>query len=330
MFTVGLMADPRPVVNHVHQIFHDLVTNMSLTGKHDRNLEDKLERMGKNFTNINELFEALYKESAVELPGTALHNQHVNFYSGRDVSPIYLPSKQFMFFSASSNAVFTMPDPRERHFHCGVPDSFILCNDTDDLFAKNLLNTVRRISQIQPIGHLVISAMKCEDIEDTDVFNMSKKSQSIHVVNCVLPDLTLDHLLQQIKTSMTLTIINLHGTSLQGIKSLSIQYLPSLTHLCLSNTNLCRFHILHLGYLIENKKLPQLGLLILGENNFNHLQDDLNVFLQIVAKQHQRDITVEINECCLPASFFQRIGEYTKLSRFLRILGEKQRPEGKS
>ena len=326
MFTVGLKADPTPLVNYVYQVCYDRMIKMWLTGKHDSDIEDKLKREGKSINNF-EVYEILYKESGIELPGTALHNQHINFYSGSDTSPVQIPSKQFVFRSPKQTTAFTIPGLKREHFQREFPDSVILSTQTDDVVANALLNSVRRISKLQPIGHLVMFDIKCEDIEDTDVFNMSKKAQSIHLMNCVFPDLTLDHLLQQIASSLTLTRIYIRGISLQGIKSLWIQYLPSLTYLCLCNTKLCRFHILHLGYLMENEKLPQLDSLNLGGNNFNHLQDDLNVFLQVVAKHHRRNIKVGINDCCLPLDFFQRIKEYTKSPYFLKIVGAIGREE---
>ena len=322
LFTVGPMADPTLLVNHVYQLYYNRMTIMSLTGRHDSDVEEKLKKEGKNVNNI-EVYETLYKESAIQLPGTALHNQHINFYSESDVSPAYLPSKRFVFRSPKANTVFTILDPKRKQLQPEVPDSLILSTHTDDEFANSLLNTIRRISQLQPIGHLVISDIKCKDIENEEVFHMSEKAQSVHLFNCVLPGLTLDHLLQQIAASLTLTIINLRGTSLQSITSFGIQYLPSLTYLRLCNTNLCRFHILHLGYLIENNKLPQLVVLDLGENNLNYLQDDLNVFVQVVAKNHQRELILGIKDCYLPITFFQGIKKHSKIPLgFLKIDGD--------
>ena len=247
------MADPTPLVNHVYQLYHKK-TRMSLTGKHDSDIEEKLKRLGKTIFK-NELFEALYRESAIELPGTALHNQHINFYSGSDVSAVYLPSKQFEFCLPKPTTAFKTPVLKKEHFQCEVPDSVIISTSIDHTFENSLLDTIRKVSQLQPIDHLGMSGIECENIEDVDVFNMSKKAQTILLLDCVFPALTLDHLLQHIASSPTLTIINLRGTNLQGIKSLSFQYLPSLTYFDLGNTNLCRFHIFHLGYLIENRKL---------------------------------------------------------------------------
>ena len=51
----------------------------------------------------------------------------------------------------------------------------------------------------------------------------------------------------------------------------------------------------------------------------NYLQDDLNVFLQVVSKHHQREITVCIEDCYLPRAFFRRVKRYTKSPNFLKI-----------
>ena len=50
------------------------------------------------------LFESMYRDSPIELPGTPLHNKHINWHdhqqgSGtfRDDSPVYVPSKLNVF-----------------------------------------------------------------------------------------------------------------------------------------------------------------------------------------------------------------------------------------
>ena len=134
----------------------------------------------------------------------------------------------------------------------------------------------------------------------------------------MLCQFTLDRLLQQIANSLTLTRINLRRLSLQDIKPLSIQYLPSPSYFRLCNTNLCIFYILHLGYRIENNKLPQLVVLDLGENNLNHLQDDLNVFVLVVSKHHQRELIIGINGCYLPMPFFQGIKKYQNITSIFK------------
>ena len=202
-------------------------------------------------------------------------------------------------------------------------DSIIFLTQTKDRSSKSLLNTIHRISQLQPISDLWIYSINCEDVENIEVFKMSNKAQSIHLWNCILPSRTMDNLLEQISTSDTLKRITLVGTSLCHIKSLAIQYLPSLTYLSLWNTNLCHFHIFHLGYLIRNRQLPQLSILVVGGNNFTYLQDDMDDFLCIIAKNHPKIIRINIEHCNLPKTFMQKLAEDLEQFKFLQIVGDK-------
>ena len=53
----------------------------------------------------------------------------------------------------------------------------------------------------------------------------------------------------------------------------------------------------------------------------NHLQDELNIFLQVVAKNHQTTITVDIGLSNLTNTFWQKMRQYTEPPSFLSILG---------
>ena len=110
-------------------------------------LKKKLKRLGKGINNID-VCEILYRESTIELQGTAFHNQHINFYSANDVSPAYLPSKQFVFRSWKPNTAFIIPHSKKKQFQRELPDSLILSTDTEDAWANSLLNTIRRIKPV--------------------------------------------------------------------------------------------------------------------------------------------------------------------------------------
>ena len=95
----GLMLDPRPLVDHVYS------TMITFLLKESRPLEYK---PGINST----LLESIYKEAAIQLPGSALHNQHINYYDHvmdddtkrpRDSTPIYTPSKVYIFNEMMEN-----------------------------------------------------------------------------------------------------------------------------------------------------------------------------------------------------------------------------------
>ena len=271
--------------------------------------------------NISDLLKSIYKESTIKLPGTALHNQHINYYYADNLPPMFFPSKIFSFHGIE-NGFTLMPRSDDEVIPGELPDSLIIATENQEAAANSVLNAIRRISQLQPIHDLWVFDLTCNEPTITDIFTMSKTPLSINLANCVFPATILDHLLQQISTSSTLNRIDIHGTSLKDIKCLSLQHLPSLTHLGMWNTNLCRFHILHLAYLLENRKLAQLSVLDIGGNNMDHLQDDIDVLLRLIAGYHRKSITVDIQENNLPKTFFQKVRNYTDATSFLCIVGD--------
>ena len=268
LFTVGLMQNPSTLVDHVYHTYMERISKILKTGEIDDDNEGRLQNFGKDINDIR-FFESLYKESKIRLPGTAFRIQHFNYYFEDDAEPIYLPSKMFLFQTTKrlrqANTFFL----GEEIFNRATVDSIICSNQTED--DEGLLNTIRRISKLQPISDLSMFDINCENLPNTDVFYMSNKCRSIVLWDCVLPSRTLDHLVQQIANCSTLHTIDVRVTNLGDMESLSVQYLPSLTKLWLWNTNLCRFHLLHLAYLVENSKLPNLRLLDIGTNDLNSL-----------------------------------------------------------
>ena len=322
LFTVGLMADPTPLVDHVYQAYIKRIpeflrrSTFRLTDTDDE--EERLQSLGKSIYGMR-IFQSLYKESAIKLPASAFHNQHLNFYLECDTESIYLPSTLFMFDRTKTMQHATIRSSSEELVKNKTPDSVIISSGSDD--TDGLLNTIQTISKLQPIRHLFIRDVNCEQFEKADVFHMSNKCENILLWDCVLPSLTLDHLFQQISSCSTLQTIDVRDTNLGHMESLSLQNLPSLTKLGLWKVNLCRFHLLHLAYLVENRKLPNLKLLDIGGNSLNHLLDELEIFLQVVAKNHQTDITVVIYFDDLPNTFWQEVRQYTEPPSFLHISG---------
>ena len=62
----------------------------------DANEEERLKSLGKNIYGMR-IYESLYRESTIKLPGSAFHNQHLNFYLEYVTEPIFFPSTLFMF-----------------------------------------------------------------------------------------------------------------------------------------------------------------------------------------------------------------------------------------
>ena len=92
-FVCGLMPDPRPLVDHVY------------TALIEHQKEEMRSPDGTPYI-YRDLLESLYQESAVPLPGSALHNKHINYYDHeeddrvrrpRDTTPVFTPCKLYLF-----------------------------------------------------------------------------------------------------------------------------------------------------------------------------------------------------------------------------------------
>ena len=79
LFTCGLMSNPNPLVGHVYQIHREeQVLEEIRKGDHPAFSFDILEKYSVLYM-YRSLFESLYHESAVKLPGQSLHNPHINW-----------------------------------------------------------------------------------------------------------------------------------------------------------------------------------------------------------------------------------------------------------
>ena len=71
-FVCGLMPDPRPLVDHVYTMLNEYILG-------------EMRNYPLLWSYIDtSLLESLYQESAVPLPSSALHNQHINYYKHYD------------------------------------------------------------------------------------------------------------------------------------------------------------------------------------------------------------------------------------------------------
>ena len=317
MFSVGLMSDPTPFIDHVYQVRHNRLLKFLRAGELDDENEEKLTKLGKNIDDFN-FFESLYKESAVRLPGSALHNQHVNIYHRNFVSFPFLPSKSFELQGISTEVHYTeeLLEVIEEH----RPDTIIIASFTEDTSTRSLLKLIGEVSQLQPISDLCLN--NCKDPASEVQIRMSNQAESIHLWNCDLSGLTLRNFFQQLSNSSTLSRINLGGTGLHHIESLPLQHLPSLTHLRLWNANLGLSHILHLRYLLQNRKLPKLMHMNLGGNDLYHVQRNLGEVLLETATNHPGTIVVWLKRSNLPKEFIKYYRECTKHSNTLYIVGD--------
>ena len=145
------MADPTPLIDHVYKLWIERHLNVTRYGQINDNDQEKLSRLGKNINDIR-FFQSLYKESTIVLPGTAFHNEHINCYFEGDASPVYLPSRIFLFYNMKKNIEwFAIPENRNENVKIQVTDSIFVCSQSDEE-ASGSFNQIRRVSQLQPIS----------------------------------------------------------------------------------------------------------------------------------------------------------------------------------
>ena len=310
------MKDPKPLVDHAYTLRNKFCEEMAFE-KIDVDQEIRLKKLGKKIEDLK-FFKLMYKESTVSLPGTSHHNQHMNWYLADDTLPIFLPSRQFFFYEDyGCNDIKLFKDNQNRLTSEGL-DSFVYVRLEENKAATGILSTIVRISELQPISCLWMA--NCNDKLNHHAFRFSDKCRCILLYYCSLHSSTLDHILKQISNSTDLTKMEFVHTSLRGINCLGLQQLPSLTELCLINVDLQRFHVMHLGYLIKNGKLPKLSILDLRINNMKPFENDVGVFLKLVARTHKRRIEVYLDLTNLSQYILDEVNEDLDQPSFLHTI----------
>ena len=192
-FVCGLMPDPRPVVDHVYTaLIADVLGEMRLGIMHDTSL-----------------LESLYQESAVPLPGSALHNQHINYYDHyrdndddddndqgrpRDTTPVFTPSKLYVFNLMKEDVTLGHRTPETGVTWCAdpgqsEPNSFnnqecaILIHEPDESLRERLLSLCQTISASQPVTDFHLHSGDGCELTEANVPIMSEEAKSLKLVN---------------------------------------------------------------------------------------------------------------------------------------------------
>ena len=314
LFTVGLMANPKPLVNHVYELWNERLRVILRSQELDSKAKENLKRSGRDINKLS-LLSSLYTECTVQLPGTSLHNQHVNIHHGVLESRTYTASRLYEFNRITeikgNTEVFKVEAEEE------MPECIMALVKPGCNIAGRLLDLCRIISQKQPITDLYADELKCEDCQRADVFNMSRDVCSVRVYNSSLPKFTLDHLCQQLANSSTLCRVDFSGTSLKCVKSLRFANLPSLTHLDLKNTDISQMHLYGLTCMLKQRTSPRLCQLNLGANDLFRFQDDLDLLLKKAVNHHQSELQLGLENNELPAEFQQKWKQQTEGTKVL-------------
>ena len=210
-----MMCDPTPLVDHVYQKWID-----------------------EHFDNTD-LLKALYAESKVQLPGSVLHNNNINYYdhteNSLDTSPAYTPSKMYVFLEMKANVLCKFNASEQE---AKIPDCTLVIRSPNTAVTNSLLVACQRISKYQPIVDLHMFEVSWKYQSESDEFNLSENAQSLIMQSCCLPSQPLKCLIHKLSECNTIRIIDLSNTNLEAVSSLTLSNKTSLTHLDLSETKM--------------------------------------------------------------------------------------------
>ena len=234
------------------------------------------------------IVEAIFHEAGLGVPKNLFHNQWINHYNHedddemkrpRDTMAVQIPSKLYLFDYIKENVC----EVKERKGNEDTRNCEIRIYKPDASAAKNLLQIICRISQLQSVTDLHLDWVECRYLQEPVLLNLSKFAQSVTLKRCNLPPKTLNHLIEQISQCTTVDNIDLHWTKLSDVSSLTLSNKPSLTHLDLNLTHMSQAlvqdvcqqikHLIHLEFLdLSGNDLSSIPALHLGNSkSLRHL-----------------------------------------------------------
>ena len=224
LFACGMMSDPTPLLAHVYQKWIDEHLDKIKNGK---------------FYDNTDLLKALYAESKVQLPGSALHNNNINYYDhtedNLDTTPVYTPSKMYMFLDMKANVLCKFNASEQE---AKIPECTLVIRSPDPAVTNSLLVAYQQISENQPIVDLHMFKVSWKYYSESGGFNLRINAQSFILQCCCLPSQPLMHLMHNLSECNTIRIIDLSNTNLEAVLSLTLSNKTSLTHLDLSKTKM--------------------------------------------------------------------------------------------
>ena len=139
LFVVGLMKDPRPLVQHAYEMYVEYYLNEMRT-KYPPLIDA-------------DLFKSLHTESTVRLFDDLLHNKYINYYNHMwigdpaDRTPVYFPSRLYHFEYMRHEVVL------ENRLIQGeeIPPCAMEIYDPDKAVRGKLLSTCSEISRHQGV-----------------------------------------------------------------------------------------------------------------------------------------------------------------------------------
>ena len=202
LFVVGLMKDPRPLVQHVYEMWvEDYLYAMRTIG------HIPLIDFG--------LFKSLHAESTVPLPHP-LHNQYINYYNhdsryGGDPSdrrPVYWPSRLYEFKYMKHKVELDHHTEGEE-----IPPCTMWIWNPHEAVMDSLLSICSEIFKYQAVTDLDMMGVTCNSLEVLRLINLVM----VRLSDCKFPDDFVENLLRELKGC---------GESLQELKLKEMNLAP--------------------------------------------------------------------------------------------------------
>ena len=211
IFTVGLMKDPRPLVDHFFEVWIEYYLNEMRTS-------------GLALIDWH-LFKSLYTEATAPLPGDALHNYNINYYYHKmdevekrplDTTAVYVPSRLYMFKVMTGGVVLR---DAHRSDDANIPECAVYVYNPEEAAVSNTLQTLCHISRLQQVTNLFMLYVKCTDLRAAEAPILSKNTQTLKFDNCYLHESYLRSILHQLfHCSNALQMLCMINTDLRPVE----------------------------------------------------------------------------------------------------------------
>ena len=209
IFLVGLMKDPRPLVQHVYEMSVEYFLYWM--------------RAGYNHPEIDtDLFWSLHAESTVQLPHP-LHNKYINYYDHDaddyvkrplDTTPVYWPSR--LYNVRFMKRKVTLGKYKKQGTE--IPECAMHILRPDQMVEKHLFSMCQEISKHQAVTDLRMARVDYNDITETEAPIFSRNIRSLDIFNSWLSLCFIRKVLQQLHDCVTLTLLKLEGLDLQEVE----------------------------------------------------------------------------------------------------------------
>ena len=271
------------------------------------------------------LLESLYQESAVPLPGSVFHNQHINYYDHplddnepRDTTPVFTPCKLYMFQHVKEDVTLEHKAPEPGVTGCtdpGQSDPNIFNNQEcaiwirvpDESLTERLLSLCRTISASQPVTHFHLDLLFGRgELTEANVPIMSKEAKSLVLKYVKVSSSVWNYLLQH----ESLQVLHLEETHLHDEAVPLIFNLRNLKVLSLHRAHMshemCEYVCHHLGDLVH---LEHIGL------SFN----DLSRVSSIRLSNTTSPVTLDLQDTHMSPELLKSICQITSVVKLKEL-----------